>query len=107
MATVKKAQKGIKKYSKEEFAAKKFRNLDGSQYSKDPNRVVTLTSGDKNYVIKDRYKDNVRASSKERRTLKGFISGAPKAAGKTPLDEKGNFVQKNGGVTKAKDGKWI
>lgn len=105
--TIKKAQKGIKKYSKEEFAAKKFRNLDGSLYSKDPDRKVTYTSEDKNYVIKDKYTDGIRTSSKERRTLKGFLGGAPKAAGKTPLDAKGNFAQKNGGVTKAKGGKWI
>jgi hypothetical protein len=99
-----KSPKGINKYSSEEFAAKEFRNLDGSDYSKNPNRTVTQTSGDNKYVIKDKYNDGIRTSSKERRTVKGFLTGAPRAAGKTPLDKKGN-VMKKGGVVKAKNGK--
>lgn len=85
---------------------KKFRNLDGSRYSEDPNRTVTFTSGDNKYVIKDKYTDGIRTSSKERRTLKGFLTGAPKAAGKTPLDEKGNAIKKNGGMIKRADGSY-
>lgn len=99
-----KSPKGINKYSSEEFAAKEFRNLDGSDYSKNPNRTVTQTSGDNKYVIKDKYNDGIRTSSKERRTVKGFLTGAPRAAGKTPLDKKGN-VMKKGGIAKAKNGK--
>ncbi len=91
MATVKK----IKKADSGDKLIKKKETSSGSMYK--------YKSDDGNYTTKIKYKageeptpenPQFKGTYTKRRTLKGLLSGAPK-----PM--------KKGGVTKAKDGKWI
>jgi len=107
MAKIKKAQDGW--MSKETFNKRKFRPTDGAAYTTSHGKKTKFLSEDKNYAMKEKYNDenkpNKRTSLVERRTVKGFLKGAPKAAGKATLDERGNMKMKVGGkVTKAKSG---
>ena len=66
-----------------------------------------VKSNDGNYRKKTTYlgDDNVdKRLIKERRTVKGLLTGAPKAGGKMETIEP---MKKGGKVTKAKDGKWM
>jgi len=108
MAKVKKAQEGSW-MSKETFNKRKFRPTDGAAYTTSHGKKTKFLSEDKEYSMKSKYNDenkpNKRTSLVERRTVKGFLKGAPKAAGKATLDERGNMKNpmKGGGkITKAK-----
>ena len=106
MAKVKKAQEGSW-MSKETFNKRKFRPTDGAAYTTSHGKKTKFLSEDKEYSMKSKYNDenkpHKRTSLVERRTVKGFLKGAPKAAGKATLDERGNMKMKGGGkVTKAK-----
>ena len=89
------------------FDDKQYRPTDGSAYTTSHANKTKFLSEDKNYAMKEKYEDennpNKRTSSVQRRTLKGFLSGAPRATGKANVDDKGNLVSfKKGGTIKKK-----
>jgi len=113
---IKKAQEGTTakptffKSNKDKMSMKQLdKSFDDKQYtltnsSANKNKFL---SEDKNYIMKEKYEDknnpNTRTSSSQRRTLKGFLSGAPRATGKANIDDKGNLTSyKKGGVVKKK-----
>ena len=113
---IKKAQEGTTakptffKSNKDKMSMKQLgKSFDDKQYtltnsSANKNKFL---SEDKNYVMKEKYDDknnpNKRTGSSQRRTLKGFLSGAPRATGKANIDDKGNLTSyKKGGAVKKK-----
>jgi hypothetical protein len=98
MAKIKKAQNG-KEVGDYFWKDPKYKNF--GEGSKKPMTSV-VKSNDKNYKKKTTYlgDDNVdKRLIKERRTVKGFLTGAPKAGGKMETTEP---MKKGGKVTKAK-----
>lgn len=86
MAKIKKAQDGITKVSQKNDSSgstSKYRSNDG------------------NYKSKFSWKEGESKPSSivERRTIKGFLTGAPKAEGKYDMEK---FNRKNGGAVKKK-----
>ena len=89
------------------FDDKQYRPTDGSAYTTSRANKTKFLSEDKNYVMKEKYDDknnpNKRTGSVQRRTLRGFLTGAPRATGKANLDDKGNLTSyKKGGAVKKK-----